>query len=186
MASPQHRYTLTRPLVLIGLMGAGKSTVGIRLANTLGVPFRDSDHEIEEAAACSISDLFAIYGEEIFRDLEKKVIRRLLQEPNQIIATGGGAYIQPAVKKEIQKNAFTVWLRADLPVLLERVNRRDTRPLLAGKDKQHILKKLMEERYPAYEQADLVVDSNEGPHEEVVRRIMKELKKTDYGILRRA
>lgn len=167
--------SLTKPLVLIGLMGAGKSTVGVRLAEVLGIPFKDSDHEIELAAGCSISDLFAIYGEEIFRDLEQRVIKRLLKERNLVLATGGGSYIQPAIQEEIKKRACTVWLRAELDVLIERVNRRDTRPLLATGDKRKILTRLIKERYPIYEQADLIVDSGSGPHERVVKDILKKL-----------
>ncbi len=184
MTTPQQLYTLTKPLVLIGLMGAGKSTIGVRLANALAVPFKDSDNEIEEAAACSISDLFALYGEDIFRDLERKVIRRLLTGETKVLATGGGSYIQPEIKKVIQENAFTVWLRADLPILLDRVSRRDTRPLLAGKDKHAILQKLIKERYPIYAEADLIVDSDDAPHEAIVSRIINQLQKPEYNILK--
>lgn len=179
-------YKLAKPLVLIGLMGAGKSTVGIRLADKINLPFYDSDHEIEDAAACSVRDLFDIYGEEVFRDLEIRVIQRLMKKRNRIIATGGGSYIQPAIREIIQQEAFTVWLRADLSVLLERVSRRDTRPLLIGKDKKTILEKLMAERYPIYGQADLIIDTNNGPHEQVVNDIIHQLEKPEYGILHRA
>jgi shikimate kinase len=168
--------SLSKPIVLIGLMGAGKSTVGLRLAEALGVEFKDSDHEIEEAAGCTISDLFAIYGEDIFRDLEKRVLKRLLKERNLVLATGGGSYIQPALQEEIKNKAFTVWLRADVDTLVERVSRRDTRPLLATGDKRKILTRLIKERYPVYQDADLVVDSNNGSHERIVREIVQKLK----------
>ncbi len=167
--------SLTKPIVLIGLMGAGKSTVGHRLAEALGVPFKDSDHEIEQAAGCSISDLFAIYGEEIFRDLEQRVIRRLLKERNLVLATGGGSYIQPVIQEEVRKRAYTVWLRAELEILLERVSRRDSRPLLATGDKRKILSRLIKQRYPIYQQADLIIDSGHGPHERIVKDILEKL-----------
>lgn len=175
--------SLSKPIVLVGLMGAGKSTIGIRLASALKLPFVDSDAEIEEAAGCSVSDLFAIYDEEIFRDLEKRVIKRLLQNPKQVLATGGGAYMQEPIREMISKKAFTIWLRADLDVLLERVNRRDTRPLLAKGNKQKILSKLIKERYPIYEQADMIVDSATGSHENVVKEIVKRLKKEQPELL---
>lgn len=167
--------SLSKPIVLIGLMGAGKSTIGMLLAQKLGLEFSDSDKEIEEAAGCSISDIFAIYGEEIFRDLEQRVLHRLLKTPNQILATGGGAYMQPEIRADIKKHGFTIWLRADLPILLERVSRRDTRPLLSQGNKEEILAKLMEERYKVYQEADMIVDSSTGPHEQVVVEIMKRL-----------
>ena len=175
--------SLSKPIVLVGLMGAGKSTIGIRLGHALKLPFTDSDHEIEEAAGCSISDLFAIYDEEIFRDLEKRVIKRLLGKQNQILATGGGAYMQEQIRDMISKKAFTIWLRADLDVLLERVNRRDTRPLLAKGNKRKILLRLIKERYPLYEQADMIVDSGHGPHENVVKTIIKRLRKEQPELL---
>lgn len=167
--------SLTKPIVLIGLMGAGKSTIGLRLASALDIPFVDSDHEIEEAAGCSVTDIFAVYDEHIFRDLERRVIKRLLGNHNQILATGGGAYLQEPVRQMIQQKAFTIWLRADLEVLLERVNRRDTRPLLAKGNKKQILSRLIKERYPIYEQADMIVDSATGPHENVVKTIKTRL-----------
>jgi len=176
--------SLTKPLVLIGLMGAGKSTVGLRLAHTLKLPFIDSDHEIAEAASCSVSDIFEIYGEDVFRDLEERVIRRLLRNKNQVLATGGGSYIQPVIRDLIKKKAYTVWLRAELPVLLERVNRKDTRPLLARGDKQKILEKLMVDRYPIYQEADLVVDSGDGPHDRVVKEIIARIREHAPELIR--
>lgn len=175
--------SLSKPIVLIGLMGAGKSTVGVRLAETLGVPFKDSDIEIEMAAGCSISDLFAIYGEDIFRDLEQRVVKRLLEGRNLILATGGGSYIQPAIQDIIKKRAHTVWLRADLEILLDRVGRRDSRPLLATGDKRKILKRLMEERYPIYQKADTIIDSNAGSHEKVVKEVIATLKNQVAGLI---
>lgn len=157
-----------RPLVLVGLMGAGKSTVGRRLAKRLGWEFIDSDEEIEAAAGCSISDMFAIHGEPIFRDLEMRVINRLLHGKPVVLATGGGAWMQEKVRTVIQANATSLWLRAELDVLLERVSKRGHRPLLETGDKRAILTRLMDERYPVYAQADIVVDSGTGSHDKVV------------------
>ena len=165
----------TRPLVLIGLMGAGKSTIGRRLAKQIGWKFVDSDEEIEAAANCRIADIFSIHGEPIFRDLENRVITRLVNETPIVLATGGGAWMQPAVRAVIKANATSVWLRADLDVLTDRVSKRDHRPLLQTGDKREILDKLMAERYPVYAEADVVVDSSTGPHEQVVERVLQAL-----------
>lgn len=162
-------------MVLVGLMGAGKSTVGKRLARDLSMDFVDSDNEIVDAAGCSISDIFEIHGETIFRDLEKRVILRLLDHEPCVIATGGGAFINPEIREELKERAISVWLRADLDVLLERVSRRSNRPLLEQGDKREILERLMQERYPIYEQSDLIVDSGLGSHEMVVQAILRKL-----------
>jgi shikimate kinase len=167
---------LHKSVVLVGLMGAGKSTIGRRLAHTLGVPFVDSDSEIVEAAGCSIADIFEIYGEAIFRDLEQRVIFRLMASEPCVIATGGGAFINPAIRGAIKDKGISIWLKAELNVLLERVSRRDTRPLLKDGDKGSILSKLMDDRYPLYAQADIVIDSNAGLHETVVGGIVNALK----------
>lgn len=166
---------LHKPVVLVGLMGAGKSTIGRRLASALGVSFIDSDNEISEAAGCSISDIFEIYGEDIFRDLEQRILLRLVSGEPCVIATGGGAFIQPAIRQSIKEKALSVWLRAELDVLVERVSRRDTRPLLKTGDKGTILSKLMEDRYPIYAEADITIDSNIGPHDTVVDDIVRAL-----------
>lgn len=170
---------LSRSLVLVGLMGAGKTTIGKRLATTIGVPFIDSDNEIVEAAGCSISDIFEIYGEQVFRDLELRVMTRLLSGPPCVLATGGGAFIQPAIREAIQEKAMAVWLKADLDVLVERVSRKDSRPLLKAGDKKEILSRLMHERYPIYSEADMVIDSNAGPHETVVKDIIEMLRQRE-------
>jgi shikimate kinase len=164
-----------RPLVLIGLMGAGKSTIGRRLAREIGWRFVDSDEEIEAAAGCSIADIFAIHGESIFRDLEKRVIARLVGEEPLVLATGGGAWMQAGVREIIKQHATSVWLRADLEVLTDRVSRRSHRPLLETGDKREILERLMEERYPVYAQADYTVDSSHGPHDRVVEHVIETL-----------
>jgi shikimate kinase len=169
------KLQLTRPVVLVGLMGAGKTTIGRRLAAAISLPFVDSDHEIVEAAGCSISDIFEIYGEEVFRDLEKRVMLRLLSAGPAVIATGGGAYINPVIRDAIREKARSVWLKADLEILIERVSRRDSRPLLKTGDKKAIMGKLMEDRYPVYAEADIVIDSNTGTHESVVEAIIAAL-----------
>lgn len=166
---------LSKPLVLVGLMGAGKSTIGRRLASALGMHFIDADNEIVEAAGCSISDIFEMYGEEIFRDLEQRVLLRLMNAEPCVVATGGGAFINPQIRQAIKDKAVSVWLKADLDVLVERTSRRDTRPLLKTGDKGTILKKLMDDRYPIYAEADIAIDSNAGTHESVVESILAAL-----------
>ncbi len=168
----------SRPLVLIGLMGSGKSTIGRRLAAAIGWRFVDADEEIEMAAGCSIADIFAIYGEQIFRDLEERVLIRLMGEGPIVLATGGGAWMQPKIRDLIKARATSLWLRAELDVLVERVGKRDHRPLLKNGDKQSIMQRLMEERYPFYAEADITIDSGKGPHERVVERMIATLK--DY------
>lgn len=180
MNAPQHADAKTapwrtRPVVLVGLMGVGKSTIGRRLAKKIGWNFVDSDEEIEVAAGCSVADIFSMHGETIFRDLERKVIARLVTGEPMIIATGGGAWMQESVRAAIKEHATSVWLRADLDVLIDRVGKRNTRPLLAKGDKRAIMARLMDERYPMYANADLTVDSNEGPHEHVVDMVLKAL-----------
>lgn len=169
----QLQKPLSRHLVLVGLMGAGKTTIGKRLAQSVNVEFVDADNEIAEAAGCSISDIFELYGENIFRDLEKRVMMRLLSSPPSIIATGGGAFINSTIREAVKQDGISVWLKADLEILLERVSRRDTRPLLRTGDKKVILSRLMDERYPVYEEADIVIDSSSGSHEDVVEHIIK-------------
>ncbi len=175
---------MNKVIVLVGLMGAGKTTVGKRLAKSLGVKFKDSDEEICKAAGCSIADIFAIHGEEIFRDLEQRVISRLLGEgESYVLATGGGAWMSEAVRGMIKKQAVSVWLKADLDVLLERVSKRNHRPLLETGDKRDILSKLMDERYPIYGTADIAVDSDNGAHERVVKRIIEELQEAGHAVV---
>ena len=168
-----------KPLVLIGLMGVGKSTIGRRLAKKLDWEFIDSDAEIEEAAGCSVSDIFTIHGEPIFRDLEKRVITRIVSAGTPVVvATGGGAWIQAPVREVIKANATSVWLRAELDVLIDRVNRRTTRPLLEAGNKREIMKTLMDERYPIYAEADFTVDSSQGPHDRVVDTVIATLEQS--------
>lgn len=170
------KLELSRHLVLVGIMGAGKSTIGRRLATSLDVAFIDSDNEIAEAAGCSIADIFEIYGEEAFRDLEKRVLFRLLARSPCVIATGGGAFMNAEIRAALLTESRTVWLKAELDTLVERVSRRDTRPLLKTGDKRAILERLMHERYPLYAEADIVIDSNAESHEIVVDRILAALR----------
>jgi shikimate kinase len=169
-----------RPIVLVGLMGAGKSTIGRRLAHALKLPFHDADAEIETAAGCSISDFFERYGEPAFREGERKVIARLLAGPRHVLATGGGAFMDPTTRALIKRMGFSVWLRADIGLLMERVSKRPTRPLLKNSDPRGTMERLMAERYPIYAEADLTVDSNGGPHDAIVQRILTHL--ADLGV----
>lgn len=163
-------------IVLVGLMGAGKSCIGKRLAEAIGWRFIDADSEIEKAAGCSIADIFERHGEQAFRDGEKRVIERLLQEGPSVIATGGGAFMNADTRAAIRANGVSVWLRADLEVLLRRTGRRDHRPLLKKGDPKQILTRLMEERYPVYAEADVVVDSVDRPAEETTRQVLDALR----------
>jgi shikimate kinase len=156
-------------------MGAGKSTVGRRLAQNLHLPFRDADHEIEAAAGMSIPDIFSVHGEEYFRDGEKRVIARLLQEGPMVLATGGGAFMSEETRQRIAESGVSIWLRADLDVLMRRVRKRATRPLLQNPDPEGTMRRLMETRHPVYATADLTVDSHEAPHDRVVADIVRAL-----------
>jgi shikimate kinase len=173
---PEASLRLARPVVLIGLMGAGKTSVGSRLAEMLGAPFRDSDAEIERAANLTVPEIFARYGEAHFRDGERKVIRRLLAEGPQVLATGGGAFMNPETRALIGEKAVSVWLRADLELLVSRTQGRTHRPLLNRGNPREILAGLMAERYPVYALADVTVDSLPGQtHEQMARRILRAL-----------
>lgn len=171
---------LNRTVALVGMMGAGKSSVGKRLATRLNLPFRDADTEIETAAGCTINEIFERYGEPAFRDGERRVIARLLTEPPQVLATGGGAFIDDATRAEIKKHAVSIWIKAPLEVLLDRVTRRDTRPLLKNGDPREIVTRLLADREPIYAQADLAVDSADGPHAVAVERIVEALKELGF------
>lgn len=165
----------SRPLVLVGLMGCGKSSVGKRLAIKLGLPFVDADEEIEKVAAKSISEIFADHGEDYFRNGERKVIARLLDSGPQVLATGGGAFINPETRAKIKNQAISIWLKAELPVLLRRVMKRDTRPLLKTGDPETVMSALMAARYPIYAEADLTVESRELPHDIMVLEVLTAL-----------
>ncbi|HEY7978146.1 MAG TPA: shikimate kinase [Rhizomicrobium sp.] len=175
---------LKRTVALVGMMGAGKSSLGRRLAARLDVEFRDADTEIEHAAGCSINEIFARYGEPAFRDGERKVIARLLGLPPHVLATGGGAFADDDTRTRIKNDAVSVWINVPLSVLVDRVGRRDTRPMLKDGDPAEIMARLMKEREPLYAQADLTVNSEDGPHQMAVEKIVAMLK--DRGLLEAA
>ncbi len=153
-----------KSIVLVGLMGAGKSSVGRKLAEKMSMDFTDADEEISKAAGRSIEDIFEDYGEDAFRDVEERVILRLLDESPRVLATGGGAFMNPRTRTQISERGISVWLRADLDVLVKRTRRRGGRPLLKNKDPRATLQQLIIEREPVYAKADITVDSsNEGP-----------------------
>ena len=162
-------------IVLVGLMGCGKSSIGKRLAAKLLLPFVDADDEIEKVAAKSISEIFADQGEAFFRDREHRVISRLLLSGPQVLATGGGAFMHPETRRDIEKSGISIWLRAELPVLMRRVLKRDSRPLLKSGNPEATMRRLMETRYPLYAQAGLIVDSREEPHDLIVSEIIERL-----------
>ena len=164
-----------KAVVLVGLMGAGKSSVGRRLAKHLNLDFVDTDEEIVKAAGCSIEDIFELYGEKAFRDVEQRVIVRLLKNGGHVLAIGGGAFMNPDIRAGILERCVSVWLRAGLDVLVRRTARRGRRPLLKGGDPREILQDLMEERYPVYAEADIVVDTNDEPPEITVKQIISAL-----------
>lgn len=157
-----------RAIVFIGMMGAGKSTVGRRLASRLGLNFVDADVEIEAAAGMSIPDIFAAHGEQYFRDGEVRVIARLLEGAPCVVATGGGAWMRPETRERIRARGLSIWLKADADVLLRRVKRRSDRPLLQTADPAATIEKLVAERYPLYAEADLTLLSREVPHDRIV------------------
>jgi shikimate kinase len=166
----------SRSIVLIGLMGAGKTTIGRRLAAQLGLPFYDADHEIEAAAGCTVSEIFERHGEPAFREGERKVISRLLEGPRHVLATGGGAFMNAQTRDLIRDKGLSVWLRADLDLLMERVSRRQNRPLLKTDDPRATMERLMNERYPIYAEADVVVDSTGAPHDHIVQDVIRAIK----------
>jgi shikimate kinase len=171
---------LRRPsssIVLVGLMGAGKSTVGRRLAARLGLAFADSDEEIERAAGRSINEIFQRFGESEFRDGERRVIARLVAGPPKVIATGGGAFMNENTRTLILGNCISVWLDADVATLAERVSRRDTRPLVSGKDPHQVLRDLAERRNPFYALAHIHVRGERLPHDRTVDQILDGLAK---------
>jgi len=167
------RYS--KSIVMVGLMGAGKSAIGRRLATHLHMPFVDADTEIEEAAGCSIEEIFARHGEEDFRDGERRVIARLLEGPPIVLATGGGAFMDTSTRKMIAQFGISIWLRADLDTLVRRTAKRNNRPLLKNNDPAKTLKDLMDIRHPIYELSDIVVESDDTPPEETVQRVCRAL-----------
>jgi len=164
-----------KTIVLVGLMGAGKSCIGKRLAHRLGLAFVDADHEVERAAGCSIAEIFARHGEASFRDGERRVIARLLDNPVHVLATGGGAFMDPRTRALIGERAISIWLRADLDLLLRRVARRNDRPLLQVPEPRQKLAELMTQRHPVYAEANIAVDSADGPPDATLERVVEAL-----------
>ncbi len=165
----------TRPIVLVGMMGAGKTTVGRRLAPRLGVPFYDADAEIEQAAGMSVGDLFTLHGEKSFRKGEAKVIKRLLEGPPHVLATGGGAVTNAETRALIAKRAVSIWIRADMDTIIRRATRRGTRPLLKTGDPRETIRRLLTERRDHYAASNIYIDSQPGPHENTVALILEKL-----------
>ncbi len=174
-ASPDSAIlNMNRTIVLVGLMGVGKSTVGRRLASRLNLPFADGDNEIEAAAGMTVSEIFSTRGEDEFRAGEARVMKRLLEGPP--VVTGGGAMMNPETRALMKDHSVSVWMRADLDVIAERVARRDTRPLLRNRDPLAVLKDLAEKRYPIYAEADLTVDVGVGSHGVAVEAMLQALR----------
>lgn len=170
--SPAEPCPLTGPLVLVGLMGAGKSSIGRRLAQRLGVPFADADTEIEKAAGRTIPEIFEAFGEEEFRNGERRVIRRLMESGGpRVLATGGGAFMADDTRALIRERGLSLWLKADFETLFERVSKRSNRPLLKTADPQATLRELMQRRYPVYGEADIVIETRRVPIEETVDKV---------------
>ena len=170
-ATPSGRRRLERTIALVGMMGVGKSTVGKKLADSLSAPFVDSDDEIERAAGLSVHEIFRMHGEPEFRRGERRVIERLLNGPPIVLATGGGAYMDPDTRALLKQTATTIWLRADLDLIWKRVNRRDTRPLLKQENPKQVLADLLAARAPIYAEADFAIDSGDGPASDAVKAI---------------
>ncbi len=167
-----------RSIVMVGLMGCGKSAVGRRLGTRLGLPFVDADEEIEKAAGKSIEDIFTEHGEPYFRDGERKVLARLLRSGQQVLATGGGAFMNAETRAAIAQSGVSVWLKAELALLVRRVSKRSNRPLLKAGDPEVVMRNLIETRYPVYALADITVESRDVPHEVIVNEILERLTET--------
>lgn len=176
--APRLRYPLRKSISLVGLMGSGKTTIGVRLARRLNLKFLDSDHEIEVAAGHSVSEIFEKFGEEDFRKGERRVINRLIsQDKNIVLGTGGGAFMDPKTRGRLKRQTIVIWLKVDVDLLVERTSKRDTRPLLREGNPKKILQKLTDERYPVYKEAHITIESGQGPHDKVVNDIIWKLNK---------
>ena len=171
-------------IILVGLMGAGKTSVGRRLAQYFDQPFIDSDDEIVKAAGCSIADIFERYGEQEFREGERRVILRLLEGESQVIATGGGAFMDPVIREKIKEKGISVWLRASLDILVDRTSHRKHRPLLLTGNPRETLQKLMDERYPVYGEADIIVDTGPESSDYTANEVVEALKALDLNAAR--
>ena len=170
-----HAHLRGRNIVLIGMMGAGKTSVGRRLATALDLPFVDADAEIEQAANLTVAEIFSAYGEDHFRQGERKVIARLLAGGSKVIATGGGAFMNDETRTEIGRHAISIWLKAALPLLMERVQRKANRPLLSEADPEAVMRRLLAVREPVYATADIIVASRDTPHAIIVGNALKAL-----------
>jgi len=177
-ASPTISFMPPKTIVLVGLMGCGKTSIGKRLAKRLELPFHDSDHAVEDAAGCPIKDIYTIYGEEAFLSGEQRVIGRLLEQPTHILATGGSSFAYEPTREIIKNSAISVWLNADLDTLVARVSRRNDRPLLANGNQREVLEKMIEDRYPLYQQADIHVQTLDEPTNTTVDRVIQAM--TDF------
>ena len=164
-----------RSIVLVGMMGAGKSTIGRRLAQKLDLAFVDADAEIEQAAGKSVQDIFRDHGEASFREGERRVIARLLESGPQVLATGGGALMNEETRNNISRRGIAVWLKADIELLMKRVHRRDNRPLLKADNPEEVMQTLIEQRYPVYGRADIIVESRDVPHSSIVSDVIRAL-----------
>jgi shikimate kinase len=174
--SASHTFQPHRSIVMVGMPGCGKSSIGRKLATRLGLPFYDADDEVEASAGMRISQIFERFGEAEFRKGERQVIARLISQPLHVLATGGGAFMDPETRKLIKEKAISVWLRTNLETLLERTGRRNDRPLLRQGPPHEILKKLLEERSPTYAEADIIIDSDNRPADETVNRVIEALR----------
>jgi shikimate kinase len=174
---PLPSLSLPRTVALVGLMGAGKTAIGKRLALRLGLPFVDADDEIERAAGCTVSEFFERFGETEFRNGERRVISRLLEGAPHVLSTGGGAYMDPDTRAVLRERALTIWLRAELDVLYDRVKRRSNRPLLAQGNPRETLERLMAVRYPVYAEADIVVESSAQPADVTTEQALEALRR---------
>ena len=170
-----NKHSDENKIVLVGLMGAGKTSIGRRLATRLGLPFSDADDEIEKAAGSSIEDIFERLGEESFREGERRVIARLLDGPPIVLATGGGAFMDPETRKVIAENGISIWLKSNIDTLVKRTSKRKNRPLLKNKNHREVLKRLIEVRYPIYQLADIIIDSLDVSAEETLHQVVKSL-----------
>ena len=170
-----NKHSGENKIVLVGLMGAGKTSIGRRLATRLGLPFSDADDEIEKAAGSSFEDIFERLGEERFRDGERRVIARLLDGPPIVLATGGGAFMDPDTRKVIAENGISIWLKSNIDTLVKRTSKRKNRPLLKNKNHREVLKHLIEVRYPIYQLADIIIDSLDVSAEETLHQVVKSL-----------
>ena len=178
--SNSKKITKGRFIVLVGLMGAGKTTLGRRIAPELGLPFIDSDSEVEKTAGCTIGEIFKNSGEKIFRDIERRVMLKLLSQSPAVIGSGGGSFMDVDTRNLIRKKGTSIWLRADLELLYRRARRRTHRPLLNNDDPRKTLMRLMEERYAVYQKADLIFDVTEEPPDKMAIKLVETL--INYGI----